>query len=234
LSTPPRKSRLVQTFLIGLMALLPLALTVGVIAWIGGFVERFIGPGSVIGKLLVRMGLPFVDSTTVAYLVGALMVMLGIYVLGLLLQIGLKGGLKRLLDGLIGRIPVVGSVYDLAGRLVGMFEPRDESNLKRMTPVWCSFGGEGGTAVLALLPSPDPVQIGEHRYLGVLVPSAPVPVGGGLLFVPVDWVQPASFGVEGLTSIYVSMGASAPSVLAGKADASAASETTLAGNADTR
>ena len=71
--------------------------------------------------------------------------------------------------------------------------------------------------MLALLPSPEPVEIRGHRFLGVLVPSAPV--GGGLLFVPVDWVRPAAFGVEGLTSIYVSMGATAPSVLAGKTPA---------------
>jgi uncharacterized membrane protein len=40
----------------------------------------------------------------------------------------------------------------------------------------------------------------------VLVPTAPVPIGGGLLYVPVDWVTPADVGAEGLTSIYVSMG----------------------------
>jgi uncharacterized membrane protein len=37
-----------------------------------------------------------------------------------------------------------------------------------------------------------------------------VPFGGALFFVPAQWVKPASFGVEGLTSIYVSMGISAP------------------------
>jgi len=37
-----------------------------------------------------------------------------------------------------------------------------------------------------------------------------VPFGGGLFFVPAEWIKPASFGVEGLTSIYVSMGISAP------------------------
>jgi uncharacterized membrane protein len=38
------------------------------------------------------------------------------------------------------------------------------------------------------------------------VPTAPVPVGGGLIYVPQDWVTPADIGVDGLTSIYVSMG----------------------------
>ena len=36
-----------------------------------------------------------------------------------------------------------------------------------------------------------------------------VPVGGGLLFVPADWVRPADVGMEALTSIYVSMGVTA-------------------------
>jgi len=55
-----------------------------------------------------------------------------------------------------------------------------------MRPVWCFFGGEGGAAVLGLMPSPEPVQIGEHSYVGLLVPSAPVPFGGALLYVPAD------------------------------------------------
>ena len=33
-----------------------------------------------------------------------------------------------------------------------------------------------------------------------------MPVGGGLLYVPTDWVTPADIGIEALTSIYVSMG----------------------------
>ena len=44
----------------------------------------------------------------------------------------------------------------------------------------------------------------------MLVPSAPVPVGGCLVYVPVEWVRPADFGVEALMSIYVSMGVTTP------------------------
>jgi uncharacterized membrane protein len=40
----------------------------------------------------------------------------------------------------------------------------------------------------------------------VIVPTAPVPIGGGLLFAPVHWITPADIGMEALTSIYVSMG----------------------------
>jgi uncharacterized membrane protein len=82
--------------------------------------------------------------------------------------------------------------------------------VKSMRPVWCFFGGEGGVAVLALLPSPEIITIGEEKYHTVLVPSAPVPVGGALVYVPTKWVRPAQMGVEELMTIYVSMGVSAP------------------------
>jgi uncharacterized membrane protein len=49
-----------------------------------------------------------------------------------------------------------------------------------MTPVWCFFGGDG-TAVLELAPSPDPIDIEGRLYRAVLVVTAPVPFGGGLL-----------------------------------------------------
>ena len=46
-----------------------------------------------------------------------------------------------------------------------------------------------------------------------MVPTAPVPVGGGLLYVREDWVTPADVGMDGLTSIYVSMGVTSSQVL---------------------
>jgi uncharacterized membrane protein len=78
--------------------------------------------------------------------------------------------------------------------------------------VWCHFGGRDGphTAVLALQSSPEAVLVDGQRCLIVLVPTAPVPVGGGLIFVPEEWVTPAELSVEAITSLYVSMGVTAP------------------------
>jgi len=214
MSIETRKFGLTQTFLIGLLALLPLAVTIAVVIWIAGFLAKFVGPGSFVGKQLVTLGLSFVNSSVLAYFAGALVVVGGIFLLGLLLQLGLQAPLRKLIHGLLRRIPMVGSIYDLAERFLNLLDKKGDPKLKGMTPVWCHFGGEGGTAVLALLPSPEPVDLGGQRYLGVLVPTAPVPVGGGLLFVPEAWVKPAPFGVEGLTSVYVSMGVTVPAVLA--------------------
>ena len=67
-----------------------------------------------------------------------------------------------------------------------------------------------GLAFLALLVSPQIYVIDGREYKIVIVPTAPVPFGGGLLFVPTECVRAADMSVEGLMSIYVSMGVTAP------------------------
>jgi uncharacterized membrane protein len=94
--------------------------------------------------------------------------------------------------------------------MVGLFRPGQADGLRSMRPVWCHFGGPGGASVLALLSSPQVVEVAGRRCLAVLVPTAPVPVGGGLLYVPEDWVSPARISIEALTSLYVSMGVTSP------------------------
>jgi uncharacterized membrane protein len=201
----------IRTFVAGLLTVLPVVLTVAVIVWVASVIDQFIGPHSAVGRLLVSIGLTVVETKVAAYLIGIVFVLSAIYVLGLLVQAGLQRRLELFVDGLLRRIPLVGSVYDLAHRFVGMLDRKEQqTDLKTMSPVWCFFGGEGGAAVLALLATPERILLGGRPHHVVLVPTAPVPFGGGLFFVPVEWIKAAPFGVEGLTSIYVSMGISAP------------------------
>jgi uncharacterized membrane protein len=124
-------------------------------------------------------------------------------------QSRLKAPFKALVDGTLRRIPLVGSVYNLADRFVSVIGDRQEADIAAMSPVWCFFGGDG-VAVLGLLPNPEAQLIDGRLYFTVLVPTAPIPVGGGLIFVPVDWVKPADFGIDTLTSVYLSMGITPP------------------------
>ena len=202
-----------QTFLVGLMALLPLALTIAAIIWVTRAVEQFLGPESSFGSAITTMGLSFVESQLFAYALGILIVLFVIYLLGAVLQRGLANRFRRFIRNLFARVPIVSNIYDLSDRFVSVLGAKDDPALKKMTPAWCFIGGESKAAVLGLLPHPEPIEIEGTEYLGVLVPFAPVPIGGGLLFVPKDWVKPADFGVEGLTSIYVTMGISAPVTL---------------------
>ncbi|MFT3957307.1 MAG: DUF502 domain-containing protein [Piscinibacter sp.] len=198
--------RLLNIFVTGLLAALPLAATLLIFVWGARLVVEYIGPQSIVGGALLRIGLGITGSEVVGYAIGVLAVMVAIFALGLLVQTRLHTMLEALTENIVQRIPVVRSVYDMVKKFVDLFAQRDESQVKSMSPVWLHFGGVGGAAVLGLLSTPEPVRMGEVEYLAVLVPTAPVPVGGGLLYVPADWVTPADVGVDGLTSIYVSMG----------------------------
>jgi uncharacterized membrane protein len=205
----------IRTFVAGLLAVLPVILTVAVIVWVASVVDQFVGPHSKVGRLLVSIGLTIVETKIAAYLIGIIFVLSAVYVLGVFVEAGLQRKLQAFIDGVLRRIPLVGNVYDLTHRFVGMLDRKERTDLKTMSPVWCFFGGEGGAAVLALLPTPETIFLEGHQCHVVLVPTAPVPFGGGLFFVPAEWIKPASFGVEGLTSIYVSMGISAPKYFSG-------------------
>jgi uncharacterized membrane protein len=197
------------TWLAGLLALLPLALSLALLGWVVSLLNRLIGPSSTVGKLFAGLGQPFVSSQELAWLLGTVALVVALYPLGLAVQLGLKGPLSRLFDYTLRRIPLIGPLYGLADRFVGLLDKKEDADLAAMSPVWCFFGGDG-TAVLALLPNPQPIEIDGRAYHAILVPTAPVPVGGGLLYVPVEWVKPADMGMDRFTSIYVSMGITPP------------------------
>jgi len=195
-----------RTFLAGLLAALPLVATVLVFAWLAQLIYGWLGPQSLIGGLLVQLGLSLSESERVGYVLGVLIILGTIYALGLLVEAQLQAGLARVVNLVLGRIPLVRNVYDLINRFVDMLGQRDEDGLKSMSAVWVTFGGPGGVKVLALLSAPEPIELDGQPYLAVLVPTAPVPVGGGLLYVPQAAVTPADVGMDAVTSIYVSMG----------------------------
>ena len=202
-------SRLARTFIAGLLVILPIVLTVVLMVWVANIVITFVGPHSVVGRMLITLGFGFSASTWVAYLAGVLIVSLCIYVLGLIVQSRLQHSVHNIIGNVMQRIPLIGYIYDMAKRLIAIVERKDDGTFSGMRPVWCFFGGEGGAAVLALLPSPETVTLNGEAYNVVLIPSAPVPIGGALVYVPVKWVKPADIGIEGLMSIYVAMGVSA-------------------------
>jgi uncharacterized membrane protein len=200
---------LIRIFVTGLLAALPLVATIAIFAWAGNLLAGWLGPNSGIGRMMASIGFGITGSEFIGYLIGVSAVLGAIFGLGLLVEANLQRGVARVINSLVRRIPLVNSVYELVHRMVDLFSKRGDDGLKSMRAVWCHFGGPGGAAVLALLSNSDAVVIDGRNYLAVLVPTAPVPVGGGLLWVPQDWVTPADVGIEALTSIYVSMGVTA-------------------------
>ena len=204
-----------NTFLAGLLASLPLILTFLLLGWVANVIRQFLGPESLLGRLLAAIGLQIVEDKWKAYILGGLLLGVAIFLLGLVVQTSLRRYVRAAADRTIKRLPLIGTLYDATDRFVGLFDRNQKADMAAMSPVWCFFGGEGGVAVLALMPNPAIIELGGKPYRTVLVPTAPIPVGGGLLYVPAEWVTPAEIGVEQLSSIYLSMGITPPTRLPG-------------------
>jgi uncharacterized membrane protein len=146
----------------------------------------------------------------VGYLIGLAVVVFILLGLGLAVEKGLQRWFNSLIDALVRRIPVVRTVYDTIKNFVDLLSKRDKDQMNAMQAVWVHFGGPGGASALALLSSPQSVMVNDVECLAVIIPTAPVPIGGGLLYVPKHWVTASDLGMDAVTSIYVSMGMTSP------------------------
>ena len=155
----------------------------------------------------------FVHSEAFAYVIGWAIVLTAVFGLGVLIESGARRWIQGLLDSVLGRLPMLGGIYGTVRQLVGMMDSKGSPDLKGMSVVYCIFGSENGAAFLALLATPESFRIGELDYNAVIIPSAPVPVGGSLLFVPAASVRPAGITVDAFMSVYVSMGVTGPQFL---------------------
>ncbi len=212
-----KSSKLVGMFVAGVLAAFPLIATALLIGFVVGIIINWLGPSSPLGGLMSRLGVNVAGSEWVGYVIGLVVVVVGLLALGFLVEKGLQKGFAAVINGLVRRIPVVRTIYDTINKFVDLVAKRDDAQLRSMRPIWVHFGGPGGVSALALLSSPDAVIVNGKPCYAVIVPTAPVPIGGGLLYVPINWVSPAEIGMEGLTSIYVSMGLTSPQFMATEA-----------------
>jgi uncharacterized membrane protein len=208
------QQRFVRCFLAGVFALLPVIITVAVVVWVTDFLNRFIGPETFIGGQLSKLGLQIADESAetlsfTSYAIGWIIVLAAVFCLGIVIEMGARNRIKKLVDAILSRVPLVGKIYSSSRQVVDMLDKTDDQNLQGMKPVFCYFGQQNPTVFLALLVSPKRFRLNEIDYCIVIVPTAPIPFGGGLLFVPAPCVKDAPLSVDALMSIYVSMGATA-------------------------
>lgn len=212
-------NKLIRYFMTGLLAVLPLILTVAFVIWVVRILKDFVGPDTYIGKTLSSLGLRFFEpgvseelkGSFLAYLLGIILVVFGLFVLGVLFEFGARRFFHGAMDHFISQIPILGSLYGSLKQLVDLFDKNKEgAEIKAMSVVYCRFADGGGPGVLALMPSSEKILIDNEEHYIVIIPTSPVPFGGGLVFFPVKQVTPSNMSVDSLISIYVSMGVSTP------------------------
>ncbi|MEC9199386.1 MAG: DUF502 domain-containing protein [Pseudomonadota bacterium] len=202
-----------STFVAGLLVLLPLALTFAILGWLAGWISRLIGPGSWFGQLLSAVGSGVVGTNhqTVAFLIGLTGAVLLVWGLGLVARTGARAALSGAIDRLVGRFPIVRGIYKPVAQVVRLLSEAPDTELSGLSVVSCRLGGPMGVDLLGLLTSHEIYIVdGEQRRM-VYVPTAPVPMSGGLLMVPVEAVRPVpDMSADDLMQIYLSLGLAVP------------------------
>ncbi len=217
------RTSVIGTFLAGLLFLLPIVLTVFIVAWIVNFVRGAIGPGTILGDLLTRGGsflLGLSNQDRLAFWLGAAIALAGIWFLGIIVKTGAKHIIQEYVDRMVKRLPFIRSIYNPVSRVVRMATERTnggQGDLSGMSVVSCRFGsGEGGVDILCLLATPHVYNIAGERRRLVYVPAAPIPMSGGLMLVAEAAVTALpEMKVDDLLKIYVSLGALMPEAMPG-------------------
>ncbi len=197
--------KVLSPFATGLLFLAPVLLTLILLNWLSGYLIAALGPNTPLGQLLGKAGMFFTPSPFAAFWAGIGMAAVLVWLIGLAVQTRFRPQLEGGLDGLLSRIPGLGALYRPLAQFVRMMGPSSAGEMSGMSVVSVSFGEH--VEALALLTSPRLHDFGQGpRYL-ILIPTAPVPVGGGMLFVEASRVKPVpSMGVDDLAKLYVTMG----------------------------
>ncbi len=207
------KRGFISNFLTGLFAILPLMITFWIMNWVAGWLRTLVGPDSPIGSGLRNLGLHFAANQWVATAIGWLLVIVCIWFVGLMVSGTAFYRWQLWFDGTFRRIPLVKSIYGPVKQVVEMFSKRDESAVSGMRVVHCSLGDEESASFLGLLPSSDIYRFNDQDCHIVYLPSAPMPMTGFNMFIPVNRTTIVDMDVEELMQVYFSLGVMTSSVV---------------------
>jgi uncharacterized membrane protein len=206
------RNNVVTTFLAGLVVLLPVVLTILIIAWIVDFLRGQLGPGTFLGEILLRGGATITGPgyDTLAFGLGVLIALVGIWCLGWIARSEAQEGISRFIDRIFTQVPIIRTIYNPVSRVVRLTTDKSTSDFSSMSVVACRFGGLD-TDVLALLANQEVYVIGGERRRMVYLPAAPIPMSGGLLLIAESSIVPVpEMKVDDLLRVYFSLGALAP------------------------
>ncbi|REJ70515.1 MAG: DUF502 domain-containing protein [Planctomycetota bacterium] len=207
---------IVATFMTGLFVVLPIVVTLAIIGWVASILVAWLGPSSPFGSALRFVGLGLLSKETSAWLgtlLGWLIVIFGIWFVGVVVRAAARQQLEQAFHGLVERIPVINAIYKPVSQVVGMLKQDDTSQMQGMSVVYCDFGERHGGGFLALLASEKTFQFAARQCYAVYIPTSPLPMSGGIVFVPVEKVTVLEMSVDELMQIYFSLGVMAPKVV---------------------
>lgn len=200
---PPKitKGRFKNNFITGLIAILPVGLTV-YLCWL-----LFKWGGQLFGELLVYI--PYVQALPqiARWAIGFIMLVGLIYLVGLLASHLLGRRMLKFWENIITRIPLVRVIYVTTRQFADNFF----SNKYAFHEVVAVEYPRPGTYALGFLASEVLWDLGENKKgYSVYLPNTPNPAGGRVMIVPLERLFKVNITVEEAIKLLVSGGMVSP------------------------
>jgi len=200
-------SRLWRTFLSGLVAVLPLAVTVWLIYWLGRLAESAFGG---FARLLLPEGW-YVPGF------GILLAAIAIFAIGVFMQQVVFSRLVEFAEELLGRIPVIKTVYTaVRDTLDFITRASQRRDLKRVVLVEL----QDKTHVIGFVTDDEPTDVlpelikdgdesGSDPMVSVYMPMSYM-VGGYTAYLPSSRVKPVDISIEEAMRVALTAGVNRP------------------------
>ena len=201
-STPSLAKRIEGHFqsktLAGLMGLVPLLVTIFVIAFIIGYADGFVRP------------LPFVSDRPWDFPgIGLIAVIVIFYLVGLMISTAAG---RRVMDGasaLLGHIPVIKTIYGVTNQATTLMA--SDFNFSRV--VFLEWPREGMVA-MGFVTGRAYSRTSDHSLAIVYIPTVPNPTSGNMAFINEDDLLETDIAVEDAVKLIFSGGIVLPQTLA--------------------
>jgi uncharacterized membrane protein len=203
----------ISTFVTGLLALLPIVITVAIVGWVAGYLVELLGPDTLTGRALGRIGRELTDNEKYVTPVAWLLVLVLIWVLGLILRTRALSKIESAFTGVLRHLPIIGAVYKPVSEVVGLLKVKSPADMKAMSVVHCNVPSMGGTGFIGLLASSEVYELAGGRSQMIYMPSSPFPMTGWLILVPERDVHRIDMSVDDVMKIYFSLGVLTPQVM---------------------
>jgi uncharacterized membrane protein len=194
----------------GLLIVLPILITLWVFHWLYSNLEtKVIDPLALLVLWKVRRGqadveLPYWFETYAAPLIAILLVLLMLYFLGFFVH----SRLRRVVDWVLLRVPVMSGVYDGVRNVFQSLE-RQRGKQRPQRVVLIPFPHPGMKAAAFVTATCRDV-VTQKVLLCVYVPQSPLPTNGHILLVPEEQATELNWGPEQTLQTLISAGFTAP------------------------
>jgi uncharacterized membrane protein len=192
------KKAVKKTFFAGLVAVIPIVITVLALIWLFRLLDGFLSP-----MLENMLGIH-------VYGLGLLVEIAVIFLVGILTTNVLGARVVRWMQGGFMRIPIVKRIYPAIQQMVEAFSPTSDSSFKKVVLV--EFPEKGMFSVGFLTKEVVIQGMGDQRFLSVYVPTNNLYLGHVALF-KAEEVFVTGFTVEQGLKVIVSGGAAFPPII---------------------